>query len=80
VLCREHVGDTGCLKHAVRTNQPSAPEGIGAFRRFEAAVLPLIPECGARLERRLRTLDGRFEIHIASFPSGDALDRYRADR
>jgi hypothetical protein len=54
-------------------------EGIDAFRRFEAAVLPLMPEYGARLERRLRTLDARFEIHIVSFPSREALDRYRAD-
>jgi hypothetical protein len=54
-------------------------EGVEAFRRFEAAVLPLLPEYGARLERRLRALDGCFEIHIVSFPSGEALDRYRAD-
>ncbi len=54
-------------------------EGIDAFQRFEAAVLPLLPEYGARLERRLRTLDGRSEIHIASFPSREALDRYKAD-
>ena len=43
------------------------------------AVLPLLAECGARLERRLRSLDGCVEIHIVSFPSREALDRYRAD-
>jgi hypothetical protein len=54
-------------------------EGVDAFRRFEAAVLPLLPEHEARLERRLRTSDGRVEIHIVSFPSREALDRYRTD-
>jgi hypothetical protein len=53
--------------------------GVDAFRRFEAAVLPLLPEYEARLERRLRTSDGRFEIHIVSFASREALDRYRND-
>jgi hypothetical protein len=54
-------------------------EGIDALRRFEAAVLPLLPKHGARLERRLRTRDGRVEIHIVSFPSPEALESYRAD-
>jgi hypothetical protein len=54
-------------------------EGVDAFRRFETAVLPLLPEYDGRLERRLQTSDGRFEIHIVSFPSREALDNYRAD-
>lgn len=54
-------------------------EGIEAFREFEAAVLPLLPKYDARLERRLRTLDGRVELHVVSFPSREALDGYRAD-
>jgi hypothetical protein len=54
-------------------------EGIGAFQRFEAAVLPLLPKYGARLERRLRSLDGSVEIHVLSFPSPEALESYRAD-
>jgi hypothetical protein len=54
-------------------------DGIDAFRRFEAAVLPLLPEYEGRLERRLRSLDGRFEVHVVSFPSREALDGYRDD-
>lgn len=54
-------------------------EGIDALRRFEAAVLPLLANYGARLERRLRSLDGCVEVHIVSFPSREALDGYRAD-
>jgi hypothetical protein len=54
-------------------------EGIDAFRRFEAAVLPLLATYEARLERRLRGPDGRVEIHILWFPSREALDGYRAD-
>jgi hypothetical protein len=54
-------------------------EGLDALRRFEAAVLPLLSNYGARLERRLRTPDGCVEVHVVSFPSREALDRYRAD-
>jgi hypothetical protein len=54
-------------------------EGIEAFRRFESTVLPLLPKYDGRLERRLRALDGRVEVHIVSFPSGEALERYAAD-
>jgi hypothetical protein len=54
-------------------------EGVESFRRFEAAVLPLLPEYDARLERRLQSLDGRLEIHVVSFPSREALESYRAD-
>jgi hypothetical protein len=54
-------------------------DGIDDFRRFESAVLPLLPEFGARLERRLRSLDEGVEIHILWFPSHDALQLYLAD-
>jgi RimJ/RimL family protein N-acetyltransferase len=54
-------------------------EGIEAFQRFEAAVLPLLPKYEARLERRLRSLDGSVEIHVVSFSSREALESYRAD-
>ena len=54
-------------------------EGIDAFREFESHVLPLMPRHGGRLERRLRSADGQTEIHIVSFPSADALQRYMAD-
>jgi hypothetical protein len=54
-------------------------EGIEAFRRFEATVLPLLAEHGGRLERRLRTLDGETEVHVVSFSSLAGFDAYRAD-
>jgi hypothetical protein len=54
-------------------------DGVDDFRRFESAVLPLLPEFGARLERRLRSLDDGVEIHILWFPSHDALQLYLGD-
>jgi len=54
-------------------------EGVETFRQFEAAVLPLLPKHEGRLERRLRALDGRVEIHLVSFPSREALEGYRSD-
>lgn len=55
------------------------PGGVEAFQKFESVVLPLMPRYGGRLDRRLRSTDGCVELHIISFPSGDALDAYRAD-
>lgn len=54
-------------------------EGIEAFRLFESRVLPLVPQYGRTLERRLRTSDGRTEVHTVSFPSHEALAAYLAD-
>src|SRR5580700_10614463 len=45
------------------------PEGIGDFRAYEDAALPLLPEFNGRLERRLRNQDGTVEMHIVSFAS-----------
>ncbi len=54
-------------------------EGVGSFQSFESRVLPLLPKYGARLDRRLRSADGQTEVHVMSFPSQEALDRYRED-
>ena len=54
-------------------------EGIPAFRAYEDAVLPLLLEFGAHLERRLRTQDGTRELHILKFPSEERLEQFRAD-
>src|SRR3984957_20916051 len=54
-------------------------EGIEDFRAYEDAVLPLLPEFGGRLERRLRNPDGTVEIHILSFPSDADFQNYRND-
>ena len=54
-------------------------EGIEDFRAYEDAVLPLLPEFGGRLERRLRNPDGTVEMHIVSFPSDADFQNYRND-
>ena len=54
-------------------------EGIGDFRAYEAAVLPLLPEYNGRLERRLRNQDGTVEMHIVSFASEADFQNYRND-
>jgi hypothetical protein len=53
--------------------------GRDAFARYEAAVLPLLADHGARLERRLRSADGAVEAHVLRFPGDAALEAYRAD-
>ena len=53
--------------------------GVERFRRYEAAVLPLLADHGAVLERRLRSASGEVEVHVIAFPSHDALAAYRAD-
>ena len=54
-------------------------EGIPAFQAYEAAVLPLLKDAGATLERRLRNENGTRELHIVRFPSSSHFERYRAD-
>ena len=54
-------------------------EGVGAFQRYEAAVLPMLERHDGRLERRLRTADGQAEVHIVSFGSRAGYDAYIAD-
>ena len=54
-------------------------EGVGAFQRYEVAVLPMLERHDGRLERRLRAADGQAEVHIISFGSRDGYDAYIAD-
>ncbi len=54
-------------------------EGIGDFRAYEDAVLPLLPEYNGRLERRLRNQDGTVEMHIVIFASEADFQNYRND-
>jgi uncharacterized protein (DUF1330 family) len=56
-----------------------AREGVEAFQRYEAAVLPMLERHDGRLERRLRTADGQAEVHIVSFASRAGYDAYFAD-
>jgi hypothetical protein len=53
--------------------------GIGDFRAYENAVLPLLAEFNGRLERRLRNPDGSVEMHIVSFASDADFQNYRND-
>jgi hypothetical protein len=55
------------------------PEGIAAFQAYEAAVLPLLTGHGGVLRERLRTADGRTEIHVIRFLSAAGLEAYRGD-
>ncbi len=55
------------------------PEGLEAFERYEAAVLPLLEDHDGRLLRRLRSTDDRVEVHLVEFASEAALARYRGD-
>lgn len=54
-------------------------EGVAAFARYEAGVLPLLSAYGAALDQRLRTADGTVEIHVVRCPDAAALAAYRAD-
>jgi hypothetical protein len=55
------------------------PEGVEAFQAYEDRVLPLLNEHGGRLERRLRNEAGTVELHILSYPSDAAHEKYRSD-
>ncbi|MDQ1466647.1 MAG: hypothetical protein QOH10_1062 [Actinomycetota bacterium] len=54
-------------------------EGVRDFQQFESQVLPLLPRYGGELVQRVRGREGRFEVHLVSFPSQHALDAYLCD-
>ncbi|MEP7055489.1 MAG: hypothetical protein ABI912_09605 [Actinomycetota bacterium] len=54
-------------------------DGVDDFNGYEDIVLPLLPEYDGRLDARYRGDEGRFEVHVVSFPTQDALDAYRLD-
>jgi hypothetical protein len=55
------------------------PHGVEAFQAYEDQVLPLLNEYGGQLQRRLRNELGTVELHIVSFPSDLAFEKYRSD-
>jgi hypothetical protein len=55
------------------------PDGVKAFQAYEDRVLPLLNEHGGRLQRRLRNDVGTIELHLISFPSDIAFEKYRSD-
>lgn len=52
---------------------------VAPFDAYERGVLPLLGRHGGTLERRLRTPDGRTEVHVVSFASRAGYDAYLAD-
>jgi enamine deaminase RidA (YjgF/YER057c/UK114 family) len=56
-----------------------APDAVAPFDAYERRVLPLLERHGGRLDRRLRTADGRAEVHLLSFPDRAGYDAYLAD-
>lgn len=55
------------------------PAGVADFHAYEALVLPLLPEHGGRLDRRVRSADGTLEVHLLVFTSAQSLAAFRAD-
>ncbi|PZF97112.1 GNAT family N-acetyltransferase [Micromonospora deserti] len=56
-----------------------AAGAVEAGQRYEDAVLSLLGRHGGRLERRLRTGDGRTEVHLLRFASRDGWEAFLAD-
>jgi len=52
---------------------------VALFDQYEEGVLALLPDYGANLIERIRSIDGRTETHLLEFPDADALARFRAD-
>jgi enamine deaminase RidA (YjgF/YER057c/UK114 family) len=52
---------------------------VAPFAAYEQQVLPLLARHGGRLDRRLRTADGRTEVHLLSFTDRAGYDAYLAD-
>ncbi len=56
-----------------------AEDAVAPFDAHERRVLPLLERHGGRLDRRLRTPDGRTEVHLVSFADRAGHDAYLAD-
>ena len=55
------------------------PSGVRAFAEYEDAVLPLLGDHEAGIERRLRNADGTMEIQVLDFPHRAAYDAFLRD-
>jgi GNAT superfamily N-acetyltransferase len=55
------------------------PPHVAAVNGYEDAVLALLAAHGGRVERRLRTADGRTEVQVLSFPDRATLQSFLAD-
>lgn len=54
-------------------------ECVDAFQRYEDRVLALLDRHGGRLDRRLRSAEGRVEVHVVSFDTRAGFDAFLAD-
>ncbi|GAB3851697.1 hypothetical protein GCM10029963_39960 [Micromonospora andamanensis] len=54
-------------------------DAVEAGQRYEDTVLALLPRHGGRLERRLRTGDGRTEVHLIRFDTRAGYEAFLAD-
>ncbi|MEU4367791.1 GNAT family N-acetyltransferase [Micromonospora chersina] len=71
------VGDpAGVLRVVALVDLSADPE---AGRRYEDDVLALLGRHGGRLERRLRTGDGRTEVHVIRFAARAGYDAFLVD-
>lgn len=52
---------------------------IVQFETYEKAVLALLAEHGARLEERIRSIDGLAETHLLFFPDAAAFSAFRSN-
>lgn len=50
-----------------------------AFEDYEDRVLALLPEFGATLRERLRSLDNGREFHLIEFPNEEEFSRFMGD-
>lgn len=50
-------------------------EDVEGGQRYEDLVLDLLPTEGGRVERRLRSADGRTEFQVLWFPSREAMQK-----
>ncbi|MGN9807807.1 hypothetical protein ACTMSW_00410 [Micromonospora sp. BQ11] len=56
-----------------------AADAVGAGQRYEDSVLALLGRHGGHLDRRLRTGDGRTEVHLIRFASRHGYESFLAD-
>lgn len=49
------------------------------FNEYEEKAIALLPRHGGKLKERLRSVDGRSELHLLDFPNAPALDAFKSD-
>lgn len=52
---------------------------LDLFEEYESKALKLLAQYGARIEERLRSINGCFEVHLLYFPDAASLELYRSD-